>query len=82
MDACEMMLLKQEDELVGGSNGVMAREVNLAQQKLPLEVIGPAPVQEAPKEVKQNTQQPSELSANILMKKSDSKTKRASIVTE
>jgi len=33
MDACEMMLLKQEDELVGGSNGVLAREVNLAQQQ-------------------------------------------------
>ena len=33
MEACETLLLKQEDELIGGSTGVLAREVNLAQQQ-------------------------------------------------
>jgi hypothetical protein len=45
-------------------------------------VIVAAPVQEAPKEVKQNTQQPPELQVNGLMQKSDLNTKRASTVTE
>jgi len=45
-------------------------------------VIVAAPVQEAPKEVKQNTQQPPELQVNSLMQKSDLNTKRPIAVLE